>query len=171
MSTDAAAPEAVRPPEDALATRYAYYETLVYHWKKDQVVKWDCIDRLKEPKNLVLVANIFTSTKQVGGGEDVCVNAFVQSFFAGPGCVSAPQYVPELFAKLETRLNDDAELAKLSGPYLSTLAFAFAGNHAGSPEFFKKIAAAAAKAGVESSYKANLAWALEQAGVDASGFK
>ncbi len=81
------------------------------------------------------------------------------------------QSVPELFAKLETRLNDEAVLSKLSGGYLSTLAFAFAGNNAGSKDFFTKVAAAASKATLEPHYKANLAWALQQAGVDASAFK
>lgn len=81
------------------------------------------------------------------------------------------QCAPEVFAKLEGRLNNESTLSALSGPYLSTLAWAFAGAGAGSPEFLKAVGKAAAGKQLEKSSKANLAWALEKAGLDAAPFK
>lgn len=64
-TTPSEVPAAERLPEDELAKTYAYFEALVHHWRTEKDPKWERVDKLTKPENLVMVANVFTATRQV----------------------------------------------------------------------------------------------------------
>lgn len=121
----AAAPDAAadRPAEDDIVTSFAYFNSLVWFHKNEDTIKWDRIDALKDPKNLVLVAHAFSSAREE---------------------------VPDLFKKLEERF-DDATLAQLDGHYLSNLFYSFGYQSAGSDQFYSRLAARAKVVGLAGS--------------------
>ncbi len=125
--------------EDTLASVFAYFEALVWYYQHEKRIRFDRIGRLQDPSKLVLVAVVFSSTGHV---------------------------VPELFSTLQGRFLEEGALAKLTGSELASLAHAFAANGAGSPEFFKAVAAAAAAKGPLAPHDStNLSWALATRGV------